>query len=83
MPTLKSSRKRLRQNLRARARNRASRSILRTTLKKVRSAPGKEEALSALPEAVSVLDRSVKKGILHRNTAARVKSKLVRQVNAL
>ena len=83
MPKLKSSRKRLRQNLRARARNRASRSILRTTLKKVRSAPGKEEALSALPEAVSVLDRSVKKGILHRNTAARVKSKLVRQVNAL
>ena len=83
MPQLKSSRKRLRQNLRARARNRVARSILRTTLRKVRTTPGKDEALTALPEAISVIDRSVKKGILHRNTAARVKSKLVRQINAL
>jgi small subunit ribosomal protein S20 len=49
----------------------------------VRTTPGKDEALTALPEAISVIDRSVKKGILHRNTAARVKSKLVRQINAL
>jgi small subunit ribosomal protein S20 len=36
-----------------------------------------------MPQAVSVIDKSVKKGILHRNTAARYKSNLARRANAL
>ena len=83
MPTLKSSYKRLRQNHKARLRNKSARSALRTVLKKAANTTGREEAESLMPQAVSVIDKSVKKGILHRNTAARYKSDLARRANAL
>ncbi|MDP6777973.1 MAG: 30S ribosomal protein S20 [Candidatus Latescibacteria bacterium] len=83
MPTLRSSYKRLRQNRKARIRNRAARSLLRTSIKKAQAATGREEALALLPGAMSVIDRSVKKGVIHRNMAARYKSRLTRRVGAL
>ena len=83
MPKLKSSIKRLRQAQKARLRNRASRSLLRTTIKRVRTTPDKAEAEALLPGVLSVIDKSAKKGIIHRNTAARYKSKLTRMVSAL
>ncbi len=83
MPTLKSSYKRLRQNQKARLRNKSARSALRTVLKKAANTTDREETESLMPQAVSVIDKSVKKGILHRNTAARYKSNLARRANAL
>ncbi len=83
MPTLKSSYKRLRQNGKARLRNKSARSALRTVLKKAANTTDREETESLMPQAVSVIDKSVKKGILHRNTAARYKSDLARRANAL
>ena len=83
MPNLKSSRKQLRQAQKARLRNRASRSLLRTAIKKVRTAPNRAEAEALLPQALSVIDRSAQKRIIHRKTAARYKSKLTRMVGAL
>ena len=83
MPTLKSSYKRLRQNRKARLRNKSARSALRTVLKKAANTTDREETESLMPQAVSVIDKSVKKGILHRNTAARYKSDLARRANAL
>ena len=83
MPTLKSSHKRLRQNRRARLRNRSARSELRTVLKKASNTSDKGELETLMPQAVSVIDKSVRKGVLHRNTAARYKSDLAMRANSL
>ncbi|MDA0746225.1 MAG: 30S ribosomal protein S20 [bacterium] len=80
---MKSSHKRLRQNLRARARNRVVRSQLRTTLKKIQTTTDKAQAEALLPVALSIIDRSARKGVLHKNTAARFKSSLARKISAL
>lgn len=59
----------------ATVRNRAQRSALRTALKKAQ-APSADAA--AKLEAVKLLDRSARKGLIHKNTAARYKSRLAR-----
>ncbi len=73
MPNIKSSKKDLRRSRKATVRNRAQRSALRTAIKKARNA-------SATPEerlhAVSQLDRAARKGLIHKNAAARHKSNL-------
>ncbi len=79
----KSAKKRIRQNAKRRLRNQASRSKINTLSKKVLKAENKEEAMKFLREAVSFIDKTVAKGRLHKNTAARKKSKLTRYVNSL
>lgn len=59
--------------------NRAQRSQLRTALKKVRSATG-DAAAAAYQEAVKLLDRAGQKNIIHKNAAARQKSRLAKLV---
>lgn len=76
MPNTKSAAKRLRQNERRRIRNKAARSRLRTAIKKVRLASKPEEASAAFREAARLIDRAVSRGIMHRNRAARSKSRL-------
>jgi small subunit ribosomal protein S20 len=61
-------------------RNRAVRTQVRNAIKNVRQAEGTEAAQQALGQAVSVIDRGVKKRIMHRNTAARHKSRLTKLV---
>lgn len=79
MPRIRSAAKRMRQ-ARARANlNRAQRSQLRTALKKVRSATG-DAAVAAYQEAVKLLDRAGQKNIIHKNAAARQKSRLAKLV---
>lgn len=80
MPTLKSTKKRLKTNLKAQVRNRAIRTQVRNAIKNVRQAEGGEAAQQALGQAVSAIDRGVKKRIMHRNTAARHKSRLTKLV---
>lgn len=66
--------------------NRANRSQLRTQVKRFRRALANgnlAEARQLLPQTVSLLDRSVRKGILHRNAAARTKSRLLRHYQKL
>jgi small subunit ribosomal protein S20 len=58
--------------------NRAQRSTLRTALKRVRAAGTKEEAASAYAAAVRLLDRAARKGLIHKNNAARSKSRLAK-----
>jgi small subunit ribosomal protein S20 len=79
----KSAKKRIRQNEKRRLRNQASRSKINTLSKKVLKAENKEEATELLKEAISFIDKTVSKGMLHKNTAARKKSKLTRYVNSL
>ena len=79
MPRIRSAAKRMRQG-RARAiTNRTQRSQLRTALRKVRAATG-AEAQAAYAEAVKLLDRAGKKNIIHKNAAARHKSRLAKLV---
>ena len=84
MPNHKSAEKRVRQSERRRKLNRGNRSRLRTSLKNLRTAlEGDGKGASAiLPETISTIDRAVQKGVLHKNAAARYKSRLTARVNA-
>lgn len=86
MPQNLSVKKRIRQNKVINLRNRSLRTKLRTATKKVDTAIMNnklEQAKSDLKEAVPIIDRAVSKGIIHKNNAARKKSRLMRKVNTL
>ena len=86
MPNHKSAEKRDRQNKKRNAINTTHRTKLRTQIKKLRvaiDAGQKDAAQSLLSATVSVIDKSIQKGILHRNAAARHKSRLTSHVNEL
>jgi small subunit ribosomal protein S20 len=79
MPNTKSAKKRLRQSLERRTRNRMVKSTLRTLVRKAReAATGSDVAAAA--EAAKVasrgLDQAASKGVIHKNAAARTKSRL-------
>jgi small subunit ribosomal protein S20 len=76
VPHHKSAKKRVRTNEVRRLRNVEAKSRLRGAIKRVRSAASREEAQTALKEAVSTLDRAAKKGIVKSGTADRQKSRL-------
>jgi small subunit ribosomal protein S20 len=83
---IKSAEKRARQAVKRRAHNMTLRSKMRTAVKKVRAAAatgGKPAAVEAYKAAVPVIDSMVNKGIVHRNTAARHKSRLSALVKGL
>jgi small subunit ribosomal protein S20 len=73
-----STKKRLRQSKKAQAQNRANKTRLKSQLKKMRAAAGTEEGKKLLPETYSIIDKAVRKGVLHKNTAARHKSRLTK-----
>ena len=80
------SRKRARQAVKRRTRNVAQRSAFRTALKKTEyaiEAGDKESAVSAFKDAVPVIDSMATKGLIHKNKAARHKSRLNARIKAL
>lgn len=85
MPNTKSAKKRLRQSLDRRTRNRATKSVLKTLVKKVRGSIAEgnvaqgEEIFRA---AARKLDQAAGKRVIHRNAAARVKSRLTAALKA-
>lgn len=86
MANIQSALKRMRQSEKRRLRNAAVRSAVRTAVRGVRGALAAgtaEEARTQLTQAIRLLDKAVTKGVLHKNVAARRKSRLVRQLNAL
>jgi len=86
MANTKSAEKRNRQNLKHRERNRYHRSRMRTAIKKLRQhieAGEADSARSLLPGTLELIDASVSKGVVHRNAAARYKSRLTRAVGSL
>jgi len=83
MPNHKSAEKRVRQNERRRAINRSNRTRLRSAVKDLRATLDKDagkDASALLPTTVSEIDKAVQKGVLHRNAAARHKSRLTARV---
>jgi len=83
---IKSQIKRIRTNEKARRRNKAVKSELKTYMRKVREAVAgqdKEAATTALAAASRKLDKAVSKGVIHANQAANKKSALAQAVNGL
>ena len=74
MPQQKSAKKRVRIGLRNQERNRAARSTLRTRLKQSAEAK-KQDADAAVRQHQSILDRAAETGLIHKNKAARLKSR--------
>lgn len=86
MPLTKSAQKHMRQSQKRRLRNRAAKSSLKTVIKKVRAGiegSDRNAAEKAFIQAVPLIDRAAAKGFIHKNAAARYKSRLVRQLHAL
>jgi len=85
MPNNAAAEKRMRQERKRRLHNRMVKSIVKTEITKARQAidTGSESAEEAVRAAVSELDRAAKKGVLHRNNAARRKSRLMKQLNTM
>ena len=86
MANHKSAVKRMRQSEVRRQRNRSHTSRLRNAVKRLRTAIAEndgEQARELLGSTLSLVDRTAQKGVIHRNTAARTKSRLSRAVNAL
>lgn len=79
MANIKSQIKRNRQNEKARQRNKAVRSEVKTRVKHAEADPTNPEAARA---AMSTIDRARSKGVLHPNAAARKKSRLQKRLNA-
>ena len=77
--------KRQRQNVKRRDRNRGLRSEMRTTIRKARLAiakePVSEKTKQIVADANKTIDKMVTKGLIHKNTAARYKSRLIGRYN--
>lgn len=90
MANTKSAIKRARQNERRRVRNRIVRTSARTAVKKALTQIGETNGqvdmsatVEAVRMAVSALDKAAQKGVIHRNNAARRKSRLMKRLNTL
>ena len=79
MPRIDSAKKNMRKSRAANIRNRAQRATLRTALKMAKSDTATPEQKTS---AVSLLDRAARKGLIHKNTAARHKSRMSKKVAA-
>lgn len=86
MANIKSAIKRARQNVKLREHNASARSMFRTYVKNVWKAVESgdlEAARAAYVKAQPVIDKASQKGIIHKNKAARIKSRLVVQLKAM
>ena len=86
MANIKSQKKRNIQNEKRHQRNIAAKSSLKTTTKKVQAAVTSgdaEAAVTSQREAARALDKAASKGVLHKKTAARKKSRLAKATNAV
>jgi len=75
-----------RRSVRRQAVNKKNKSALRTEIKKIReliAAKDKDGAKKHLPEVLSSIDKTVKKGTIHKNKGSRLKSRLSRQVESV
>lgn len=86
MANIKSAIKRARQNIKRRQHNASARSMYRTYVKNVLKAVdtgNKDDARAAFTKAQPVIDKATAKGLIHKNKAARVKSRLSAKIKAL
>jgi small subunit ribosomal protein S20 len=82
MANIKSQKKRILTNAKAAERNKAVRSELKSRVKTASNATGTEQAETALKAAVKRIDTAATKGVIHKNAAARKKSRLMKKLDA-
>jgi len=75
--------KRIRQNRKRYLRNKVRKERLKEAIKELKKAINKEEALKLFPKVQSIIDKAAKVGIIHKNKAARIKSKLAEYIASL
>lgn len=78
MPVTKQAKKKLRKDIRREKKN----SVLKSEFKKVLKNTKKNPTVKKLSEATKIIDKAAKKNIIHKNKAARLKSRLARQASA-
>ena len=83
MANIKSQKKRIKTNEKRQERNKAVRSELKTRVKNANRAAGTDQADEALRLAIKRIDTAAAKGVIHKNAAARRKSRLVKKVTAV
>ena len=86
MPRTKSALKQMRRSERRRLQNRAVKRALRTAIKKVKEVMDEKDlqrAQEALLKTIPLIDKAVTKGVIHKNRAARYKSRLSHQLNLI
>ena len=82
MANIKSQKKRILTNAKRAERNKAVKSELKTRQKSAVKAAGSEEGAEALRMAQKRLDKAASKGVIHKNAAARRKSRMMKKINA-
>ncbi len=81
MPNIKSAKKRVKTNKRDEIRNRAAKSTLKTSIKSLEAMEPGDEQKKVLRDVQALVARTQKRGIIHKNKAARVQSRLAKRVN--
>ncbi len=85
MPNTQSAKKRVRQNITRRGRNRWRKRVLRESIKDLREKllhGSVEETEAAFRDTQKIVDKTAARGVIHRNTASRIKSRLSARVKA-
>lgn len=83
MPNIKSAKKRVKVIAKKKVNNNDFRASMRTAIKNVEKATEKTVALEKLNIAIQKIDKAVSKGLVHKNYAARQKSRLTKKVNEM
>lgn len=82
MANIKSQKKRILTNAKAAERNKSVRSELKSRMKKAHNSIGEEHSAESVQAAIKNIDVAAQKGVIHKNAAARKKSRLMKKVNA-
>ncbi|MDW3212424.1 MAG: 30S ribosomal protein S20 [Ilumatobacteraceae bacterium] len=82
MANIKSQKKRILTNAKAAERNKAVRSELKSRMKSAVNSIGDESSDEKVAAAIKKIDMAAQKGVIHKNAAARQKSRLMKKVNA-
>ena len=83
MANHKATKKDVRQSEKRRDRNRYYGKTTRNAIRDLRAIKEQKEAGEKMPDVASMIDKLAKKGVIHKNKAANLKSKLARKVNAI
>ncbi len=81
MANIKSQKKRILTNAKSYERNKAVRAELKTRVKAAQAAAGTDDSAEALRLAIKRIDKAAQKGVIHKNAAARKKSRLTKALN--
>jgi len=79
LPNIKSAKKRVKTNKRDELKNRTAKATLKTALKKTSAAVKEGEAKELLQDTQALIARTAKRGIIHKNKAARLQSRMMKQ----